>query len=144
MVGYGLLLMVLPICLFTSSSWNIALGSLMADKSSSWCPKCRAPHAGRCPKQKAWSSGKRSGSGRGGRPWGRTRKRIFERDDYLCQSHLRRGLYVSVELHGVNAGICDHIVPLSAGGADDDENLETLCRACSDEKTLVESRQGGG
>ena len=83
-------------------------------------------------------------SGRGGRPWRRKRQRIFERDGYLCQPHKRLGKLVPVELHGLNAGICDHKIPLAEGGTDDDENLETICQACDKAKTQDESRRGRG
>lgn len=115
----------------------------MPFKSSKWCPGCKVAHRGgeQCLSKKGWSSGKSSGSGRGGRPWRRLRKRIFERDDYLCQEHLRQGVLVPVELHDVNAGVCDHIIPKSDGGTDDDGNLETICKACDKEKTQRESRK---
>lgn len=84
------------------------------------------------------------GSGRGGRPWQRTRKRIFERDKYLCQTCLDKGLYQSVSLHGDGFGVCDHIVAKAFGGPDDDSNLQTLCQSCSNRKTLSESLRGRG
>lgn len=91
----------------------------------------------------------RWGSGRGGRPWRRQRARIFERDDYLCQIHLRRGEIRPVTLHGKYAGVCDHIIPLAEGGTDDDDNLQTICQECDKEKTAAEAargaaRNGGG
>lgn len=49
-----------------------------------------------------------------------TRTRIMERDAYRCRqcgSHYR--------LH------VDHIVAVANGGADDDENLQTLCEPCN-------------
>lgn len=85
------------------------------------------------PKQETW------GKGRGGRPWMRRRERIFKRDKYLCQIHLKQGKYISVDLHGINAGICDHVIPLSQGGSDNDSNLQTICKACDKVKTQNES-----
>lgn len=82
------------------------------------------------------------GQGRGGRPWERKRERVFVRDRYLCQSCKRRGLYTYVTLHGINHGICDHIVPIAEGGSDLLDNLQTLCQACSREKTQQESGRG--
>jgi len=116
----------------------------MALKPLRWCPSCATTHKGVCPKRKGWSTGKRTGSGRGGRPWRRTRQRIFERDNYLCQEHLRKGRPVPVGLSGPSAGVCDHVVPLAEGGTDDDDNLQTLCRECSDAKTLAESQRARG
>ena len=84
------------------------------------------------------------GKGRGGRPWDRKRARVFKRDKYLCQEHYGQGKLVTVNLHGKNAGICDHIKPKSQGGTDNEDNLQTLCKACSDVKTLKESGKGSG
>lgn len=111
------------------------------------CSVCRVIHSADevCPKKKAWSTGavvKRSG--RGGRPWRRKRERVFARDNYLCQQHLRWGLLEPVSLHGAGAGICDHIKALEEGGNDDDVNLQTLCKSCSDKKTQQEARRGRG
>lgn len=118
----------------------------MTIKPPVWCPRCCKAHSGTCPKRKSWdkaATGKPR-SGRGGRPWQKRRQRIFERDDYLCQIHLKQGLYVPVELHGPNHGVCDHIVPLAEGGSDDDENLQTICQACDKVKTQAESMRGRG
>ena len=116
----------------------------MPVKPGSWCPKCRVSHAGSCPERKAWITKQPKRAGRGGRPWRRKRKAIFERDHYLCQHHLLKNEYVAVDLHGSNAGVCDHIMPLFEGGTDDDDNLQTLCKACSDIKTTAESVRGRG
>lgn len=69
---------------------------------------------------------------------------MFERDNYLCQDHARRGVLVSVDLHGPNHGVCDHVVPLEEGGTDDEVNLQTLCQECAKAKTAAESRRGRG
>lgn len=62
------------------------------------------------------------------------RKRIRERDCGLCQECKRQGR--------VSPGHpVDHIVPLWAGGSDDDSNKETLCVPCHDAKTAREARQ---
>lgn len=66
------------------------------------------------------------------------------RDNYLCQLHLKRGLYRAVELHGVNHGVCDHVVPVVEGGTDEDENLQTICQECDKEKTQAEARRARG
>lgn len=52
-----------------------------------------------------------------------TRLRIYERDGYAC---LHCGTHVSLTI--------DHIVPVSKGGAHDDDNLQTLCRSCNSRK----------
>lgn len=81
------------------------------------------------------------GKGRGGRTWSNLRKRIFERDKYLCQMHLAEGKIQPVSLHGENAGICDHIKPISQGGTDEQNNLQTLCKRCDTIKSSKESNQ---
>lgn len=105
-----------------------------------WCGRCNASHpAGACPLRTPWINGRKSGRGRGGNTWRKIRQRIFERDDYLCQEHLKRGKLVPVGLSGAGHGYCDHIVPESEGGTDDDDNLQTLCASCHSSKTAKES-----
>lgn len=79
------------------------------------------------------------GQGRGGSRWQAKRVRVFERDKYLCQICLAKGILTPVLLHGKGAGICDHKVPKSEGGTDDIDNLQTTCKPCSDIKTQEES-----
>jgi 5-methylcytosine-specific restriction protein A len=83
----------------------------------------------------------RYGQGRGGRPWRRKRERIFKRDKYLCQICFANGKLTPVSLHGPTAGICDHKVALTHGGTDDDDNLQTICKACDKKKTGKESNR---
>lgn len=80
------------------------------------------------------------GQGRGGRPWQRMRERVFESDGFLCRVCRAKGRLEPVELHGSRAGVCDHIVPMSQGGGDHIDNLQTLCQACDKVKTYGESR----
>ena len=68
---------------------------------------------------------------------------MFERDLYLCQICARENRLTWVDLHGPDAGICDHIVPLSQGGTDDEDNLQTICRPCDKRKTRQEAARGG-
>tara|TARA_Y100001968_G_scaffold102797_1_gene92781 strand:+ start:16795 stop:17178 length:384 start_codon:yes stop_codon:yes gene_type:complete len=114
----------------------------MPVKPGSWCSKCRKVHRDeQCPHRKPFER-KRSNakhSGRGGKAWQRTREYIFTRDRFLCQIHLRKGELVSVELHGANHGVCDHIIPLSQGGGNGHENLQTICQACDKAKTAQEA-----
>lgn len=56
--------------------------------------------------------------------WRVIRSRIFERDDYTCQYCGDRG----------NKLECDHVIPLSRGGSDQDENLVTACKPCNRSK----------
>lgn len=62
------------------------------------------------------------------------RKRIRKRDCGLCQQCLREGR--TTVGHPV-----DHIVPLWAGGSDEDSNKETLCTPCHDSKSAREAKQ---
>lgn len=59
-------------------------------------------------------------------------KRIKERDGYTCQN--RQCGAVTMELQ------VDHVVPLCAGGGEEDGNLQTLCTVCNQAKGLAESR----
>lgn len=64
------------------------------------------------------------------------RERIRYRDKGLCQECLRHGQ--ATIGHQV-----DHIVPLSAGGTDTDENKELLCLDCHKAKSRAERRASG-
>lgn len=57
--------------------------------------------------------------------WKITRIRIFKRDNYVCQYCEDVG----------GALECDHIIPVSRGGSNDDDNLCTACRACNRAKS---------
>ncbi|TNE83293.1 MAG: HNH endonuclease [Gammaproteobacteria bacterium] len=116
---------------------------MVPSKPKRWCAKCRATHDGRCPQAQPWSTG-RAGRGRRCRDWDKRRVQVFERDNYLCQIHLNRGVLVPVELHGANHGVCDHVIPTAEGGSNELANLQTICRDCDREKTAAESRRGRG
>jgi 5-methylcytosine-specific restriction endonuclease McrA len=63
------------------------------------------------------------------RDWGRTRRRILRRDGGVC--------YVC---HKPGANAVDHIVPVSAGGSEDDSNLASIHeRPCHAAKTAQEA-----
>ncbi len=68
------------------------------------------------------------GQGRGGRPWRRKRERVLLRDGYICQVCGR----VTRQLE------MDHIVPMSQGGSEDEDNLRAICVACHRIKTAKE------
>jgi hypothetical protein len=57
--------------------------------------------------------------------WRKIRQRILNRDGHTCQAC------------GMDGNSVDHIVPRSAGGGDQDWNLQTLCTSCN-------SAKGGG
>ena len=52
------------------------------------------------------------------------RKRRMARTHGYCERCEAKGLY------GVKATVVDHIVPLTKGGPDTDENTRNLCDAC--------------
>lgn len=56
--------------------------------------------------------------------WMQTRARIFERDDYTCQYCGTRGVPLE----------CDHVIPVSQDGSNEDSNLVTACRDCNRSK----------
>jgi shikimate kinase len=61
------------------------------------------------------------------------RMRVADRDGYLCQ--------ICGKL-AVNDGVADHIVPLSEGGSEGDDNMQWLCEDCHSIKTQEEARRG--
>jgi 5-methylcytosine-specific restriction protein A len=69
-----------------------------------------------------------------GRRLQKLRADLFEREP-LCRMCAAKG-FVTL------ACIRDHIKPHAEGGTDDDENIQPLCQACSDEKTEGERRRG--
>lgn len=56
--------------------------------------------------------------------WRVIRDRIFKRDGFACTYCGAK----PVDLH------CDHVVPVSRGGANTDDNLTTACRPCNSSK----------
>jgi 5-methylcytosine-specific restriction protein A len=63
------------------------------------------------------------------------KKRILERDGYVCQ-------ICGCLLEGMRDSILDHVIPLSQGGSHEDDNLQSTCIACSAQKSAKESRDG--
>ncbi len=62
-----------------------------------------------------------------------TRLRIFERDNYECQSC------------GDEDGLeIDHVIPISRGGSSDDVNLQVLCAPCNRSKGAKTVEEWGG
>jgi 5-methylcytosine-specific restriction protein A len=80
-----------------------------------------------------------------GAAWEKTRERILERDNGICQPHLQRGLFAT-------GNQVDHVISKAEGRArgwsrdqiEADANLQTICGECHREKTARESRQPGG
>ena len=101
-------------------------------------PGCRtlvSSNDSRCAKHpKGWAQyqqGKTRQERGYGAAWQVTRVRILERDNRLCQPHLRKGIMKS-------ANIVDHKKAKAHGGTDDDDNLEATCDACHKAKTARE------
>ena len=112
------------------------------------CRKCHVAHRndnGYCDKHQSlvvsgWERSRKgkSTTDRGyGWKWQQLRKRILKRDEYLCQTCLRKGRYE-------RATEVDHILAKALGGADVAANLEAICHECHKEKTLAESRVAMG
>lgn len=72
---------------------------------------------------RGYDSSKRYGS-----RWRTVRARYVQKHPF-CEECLKHGRYVAVEeVH--------HIVPLSAGGTNDESNLMSLCRSCHEKMHL--------
>jgi len=83
-------------------------------------------------------AGKGSRHERGyGSEWDRARKIIIQRDKGLCQPCLRLGRVTPFQS-------VDHITPKAKGGTDDHDNLQAICKACHDAKTLAEAGLANG
>lgn len=68
-----------------------------------------------------------------GWPWEKAVERVKARAEGLCEPHLAIGI--------VHLGFeCDHKVPKTHGGSDDDANLHWVCEAFHKAKTQIESR----
>ena len=57
--------------------------------------------------------------------WKETRIRIFQRDGYVCRYCCQTHRHLE----------CDHFIPVSRGGSNDDANLVTACRPCNRKKS---------
>ena len=68
-----------------------------------------------------------------GATWRKLRKRILERDCYLCQCPECKG--IRLPAHEV-----DHIKPKAQGGTDDPSNLRAVNKACHEK--LTQEQQG--
>lgn len=76
--------------------------------------------------------------GYGGKKWELMRRRIFRRDNYVCQDCGR--ICVEGDEDEGRWPHCDHIRPKSQGGGEDVDNLQTMCGRCHNIKTSSEDR----
>lgn len=105
---------------------------------------CLEPHcgalvrSGRCEKHQkpsnprfGWTQNAHRLRGRGLQ---RARERLF-REEPFCRTCRAQG-------RKVLATVRDHILALAEGGAEDEANVQPLCRPCSDAKTQAEAARG--
>jgi 5-methylcytosine-specific restriction protein A len=71
--------------------------------------------------------------------WQRTRARILTRDNGVCVCEDCRQAGRLRAAHEV-----DHIVPVWAGGSEDDSNLQSINRECHNLKTAREAKRRAG
>jgi len=94
------------------------------------CNWCNVPYRKACTCK---NSKRPTAHARGyGRKWRELRSLVITRDPIcrLCRDQL------TIEV--------DHIVRKADGGTDDLNNLQGLCKACHQDKTLTENVDGGG
>lgn len=80
---------------------------------------------------KPWSKSAAAAPRRAGRWLQRARERLFSRDPLCAECKRQDRVTLATQR--------DHIVPLCEGGADDDANVQGLCDACHEAKTLREA-----
>ena len=86
-------------------------------------------------KQHNWNH-KKSTTQRGyGHQWRKLRDSVMRRDQGLCQVCLAIGKYTP-------ADEVDHVTPKAAGGSEEPDNLQAICKPCHAEKTAKESNAG--
>ena len=83
-------------------------------------------------KKEPWQ-GRRSAPQRlSGRRLQKRNERIKQRDGWRCQNQQCGELTTRLQV--------DHKIPLTQGGSDEDDNLQSLCVACNMAKASAESR----
>lgn len=91
------------------------------------CAVCGTPSAqSRCPRHRVSETERSRRRGASGWAVNAQRRRILERELYICRKCGRR------------ATEADHIIPLSANGSNEDWNMQALCSPCHDRKTASE------
>lgn len=86
----------------------------------------------------AWQGERGTRHERGyGSKWVKLRNRILQRDGHLCIPCLFNG-------RPTTATQVDHVKPKSKGGADDADNLQSICADCHKAKTAQEAVEAAG
>lgn len=66
-----------------------------------------------------------------GTQWQKLRKKILQRDNYLCLPCKQCDRLTA-------ATQVDHIINKASGGTDDETNLQSICDDCHEQKTITE------
>ena len=82
-----------------------------------------------------WKNNKSRRAGGNGWEWDRIKKKILNRDGFLCQECLSNGV-------SKLAREVDHILPRAEGGGDELSNLQSLCYSCHKTKTKRDTKRG--
>jgi 5-methylcytosine-specific restriction protein A len=109
--------------------------------------KCLKPRLA-TPTARGWKPDEQRGNRhqRGyGSTWDKTRVRIMQRDNGLCQPHLKRGeVAIGNEVDHITSKAEGRSLGWTSAQIEADSNLQTICTACHLEKTARESMKGGG
>ena len=100
------------------------------------CAKLVRDGSGRCEahQKPAWSKRVDAPKRTTGRKLQAMRERLF-RASPLCVACEAQGRVTAATQR-------DHIIPMSEGGADDDDNVQALCKGCHDVKSKAEAARG--
>ena len=91
---------------------------------------------GRCDKhqREPWATDKSRHERGYGNAWDKLRKKVLERDHYLCKVCDNSGILTK-------GNQVDHILNKKRGGSDDMGNLQTICEPCHNAKTSRERHE---
>lgn len=112
----------------------------MPIKAKRPCKVCgRATHGAYCQRHKP-KDRRASAARRGyGHSWRKLRAFVLRRSPLCADPH---GIH-KARGESVPAEEVHHVVALAAGGSNELENLEALCKPCHSRITLAEAREGG-
>lgn len=110
--------------------------------------KTLKPRLAPAPAQRGWKPDEQRGNRhqRGyGSTWEKTRVRIMQRDNGLCQPHLKRGeVAIGSQVDHITSKAEARSLGWTTAQIEADGNLQTICEPCHLEKTARESMKGGG